>query len=152
VLPLFEDATNDLIALQDGDAKKALGMALAYMSGCTKDQMANRSLLSGQEKFITFQMNLETTFNGVGLVWNILRRYLPESMTQGIAGMRALASMNGAAFDVEEHHVESFEDIFNHAKDSGNKMDFTIHRCLTLPDLLDKDGGVSGYAGGGYGG
>lgn len=88
--------------MSDGDAERALMMALAFMSGCHKEHMANRSLLTGQEKFITFQIDLEHTFNGVGLIWNILRRYLPENITTGIAGMRALVTMNGAVFDVPE--------------------------------------------------
>lgn len=75
---MFKDASDDLISLNDGNAEKALQMALAFMSGCHKQNMTNRSLLSGQENFVTFQINLQTTFNGVGLVWNILRRYLPD--------------------------------------------------------------------------
>ena len=41
-------------------------------------------------------------FNGIGLVWNILRRMFPESITVNIKGMRALADKMGAVFDVEE--------------------------------------------------
>lgn len=54
VLHLFEEAADDLIALSDGDYKKALQKALAYMSGCHKEEMTSRSLLNGQENYITF--------------------------------------------------------------------------------------------------
>jgi len=54
VLHLFDEAADELIALQDGDSTKALKMALAYMSGCHKEAMTARSLLNGQENFITF--------------------------------------------------------------------------------------------------
>ena len=54
VLPLFGDAADELIALSDGDAKNALLKALAFLSGCHKEALTNRSLLSGQEKCMTF--------------------------------------------------------------------------------------------------
>jgi len=117
VLELFDDAATELIATSDGDAKRALMRALAFMSGCHKEQMAQRSLLNGQEGCITFQIDLNQTFNGVGLIWNILRRYLPETITTKIKGMRALADSTGGAFDVEEDQAQQFEDIFQHAKD-----------------------------------
>jgi len=102
VLPLFNDAADELIALSNGDGKNALMKALAFMSGCHKEAMMSRSLLSGQEKCITFQVDLQTTFNGVGLIWNILRRWIPEETAGSIMGMRALASMNGGVFDVPD--------------------------------------------------
>lgn len=74
--------------------------------------------------------------------------------------MRSLASMNGAVFDVPDQQMEQFESIFNHAKESGGRMDFEIEKCITMPELLDNDrggygggyGGESNFGGGGYGG
>ena len=153
VLDLFDDAATELIALADGDAKRALMRALAFMSGCHKEQLVQRSLLNGQENCITFQMDLQQTFNGVGLIWNILRRYLPETITQKIKGMRALADKTGAAFDVEEAQAQQFEDIFSHAKESGQRMDFSVRRCESLPELLDMDRPKGNASfGGGFGG
>jgi hypothetical protein len=44
--------------------------------------------------------------NGVGLIWNVLRRFVPESITNDkIKGMRSLADRTGAAFDVDESVV-----------------------------------------------
>lgn len=69
--------------------------------------MAARSLLNGQEKYITYQMNMQSgqTFQGVGLIWSILRRHVPENIHTKIKGMRALASMDGGVFDVEEEQA-----------------------------------------------
>ena len=39
------------------------------------------------------------------MVWNILRRWVPEEICGGILGMRALASMNGGVFDVPDDKV-----------------------------------------------
>jgi len=57
-------------------------------------------------------MDLNQEMNGVGLIWNILRRYLPETITNNIKGMRALANKTGGVFDVEEHQAQQFSDIF----------------------------------------
>lgn len=72
-------------------------------------------------------------------------------------GMRALASMQGAVFDVPAEKAESFTDIFEHAKESGKHMDFEISKCVTMPELYDVDrfngppaGGRGGYSQGGY--
>ena len=58
VLEMFDDAAEELIIACDGDKKKALKKALAYMSGCHKEILANRSLLNGQENCITYQIDL----------------------------------------------------------------------------------------------
>lgn len=68
--------------------------------------MTKRSLLNGQENCITYQMDLDQTFNGVGLIWNILRRHIPDAITSQIKGMRSLAEKNGAVFDVEEAQAQ----------------------------------------------
>ena len=49
---------------------------------------------------------MEQAFNGVGLVWNILRRYAPESIVGNIKGMRGLADSKGACFDVDEVNAQ----------------------------------------------
>lgn len=157
VLHLFNEAADELVALTDGDKTKALLKALAFMSGCHQEKLAARSLLNGQENCITFQITLQQQFNGVGLIWNILRRYVPENITNNIKGMRALADRTGAVFDVDEDKAQQFEDIFEHAREEGKKMDFEVDRCNSLPELLDNDkplgggGGMRGGAGrGGY--
>jgi ATP-dependent RNA helicase DDX21 len=136
LLDLFTDAADELIALQDGDSRAALLKALAFISGCHKEKLSERSLLSGQENYVTFQLMMQRTFHGVGLVWNILRRYLPEKISHGIKGMRTLASQNGAVFDVEEKFTEEFQQIFD--GESGRR-DFEIKKCEQLPDLFEGD-------------
>jgi hypothetical protein len=65
---------------------------LAFISGCHKEALSERSLLTGQENCVTFQMDMQKTFMGVGLIWNVLRTYLPERIAASIKGMRSLAS------------------------------------------------------------
>ena len=125
-------------------------MALAYMSGCHKAEMTTRSLLDGKENYLTFEMNCDKQFSGVGLIWSILRRYAPEEIVGEILGMRGLADQKGAVFDVPEAKAEQFLDIFVHAEENGQSLDFKISKCAVLPELYERES--SGYSGGGYGG
>lgn len=70
------------------DPKKALCVTLAYLSGHYKQILSSRSLLTGQEKYITIEMKFENSFYSVSFVWNILKKFLPESIVNGIRGMR----------------------------------------------------------------
>jgi hypothetical protein len=54
VLPLFEEAADDLIAAEDGDYKKALCKTLALLSGHHKEVMIARSMLNGTENMVTY--------------------------------------------------------------------------------------------------
>jgi hypothetical protein len=54
VVPLFEEAAEDLILQEGGDARRALCKTLALLSGHHKEMMTSRSLLNGQETMVTF--------------------------------------------------------------------------------------------------
>jgi len=108
VIPLFADAADALILENKGDAKRALCQTLALLSGHHKEEMSQRSLLNGQEDCVTFQVTMEKPFYAVSLVWNILRRYLPENVTQNIKGMRCFKDSCGAVFDVLASDAQKF--------------------------------------------
>jgi len=63
--------------------------------------MKARSLLNGAEDCVTFQLTMEKPFYAVSLVWNILRKFQPENVTQNIKGMRCFKDNTGAVFDVK---------------------------------------------------
>lgn len=122
--------------------------------------MAQRSLLNGQEDCVTFQMTMSKPFFAVSLIWNVLRKYCPEDMTQNIKGMRCYKDNTGAVFDVQANNVSRFEDIFEH--ETQRSTDFACSRATALPELKEDmatggygggyGGGGGGYGGGGYGG
>jgi len=56
VLSLFEDTAVELIEKCGGDPERALKIALAFMSGHYKTAIANKSLLTGQEKSFTIRL------------------------------------------------------------------------------------------------
>jgi len=59
---LFEEAADILVGKCDGDLKKALQTTLAYLSGHYKQELHTRSLLTGQENFITIEFKFEQRF------------------------------------------------------------------------------------------
>ena len=159
VLPFFEDTANLLIEKHNNNPKKALCAALAYLSGHYKNVMESRSLLTGQEKFVTFEMKFDHSFNSVSFVWSILRRVCPENVSNSIKGMRMYKDQTGVVFDVPDEHINRFEDIFLHMGEQ-RKQDFTLTRAKSLPELKEdaeftqgQGSGYGGYGGrGGYGG
>ena len=100
VIPIFEDAAQQLIEQEKGDMKRALCKTLALLSGHHKEMLMDRSMLNGQENMVTFQMILDKPFYSVSMVWNVIRRYAPETMTTYIRVMRSFRDMTGACFDV----------------------------------------------------
>jgi hypothetical protein len=73
---LFEEAADTLISKCENDARKALCTTLAYLSGHYKQALTARSLLTGQENFITIEFKFEQRFQTVSFVWGILRKHL----------------------------------------------------------------------------
>ena len=73
VLKLFEETAQQLI--DSKGALKAVSLALAYISGTTKT-IKKRSLLTGEEHYITFDLQTNEEFRGISYVWGILRRLL----------------------------------------------------------------------------
>lgn len=110
------------------------------MSG-HKQALGARSLLSGQEGSITFQITLRNTFQAISLVWAILRKFWPQEITDDIRGMRGLKDSTGAVFDLPEDKADRFYDTFNHLKDERRGVDFEIIKCKDLPELRE-DGGA----------
>jgi len=66
---------------------------------------------------------MDKPFYAVSLVWNVLRRYLPEKITSSIKGMRVFKDSAGAVFDVPAGDAERVVDIFDH-ETQGRKVDF----------------------------
>jgi hypothetical protein len=84
---------------------------------------------------------MEKPFYAVSLVWNVLRRYLPELITQNIKGMRCFKDSTGAVFDVQAVDAQKFEDIFEN-ETSKARVDFKVRRATELPELKEDQGYV----------
>ena len=114
VLPIFEDAADTLIEQEGNDAKKALMKTLALLSGHHKAVLTDRSLLNAQPDMVTFQMVMTRPFYSVSMVWNLIRKYVPDQISGQIRVMRAFKDMTGACFDVPSDLAQRFEDIFKY--------------------------------------
>jgi hypothetical protein len=88
---------------------------------------------------------MEKPFYAISLVWNVLRRYLPENVTQNIRGMRTFVDMTGACFDVNAADAQRLEDILTH-ESAAKSADFKVSRAHSLPELKE-EGGAYAYQG-----
>lgn len=101
VLPLFEDTARVLIDQHNGDAEKALQIALAYCSGYYKHQLQAKSLLNGQEGFMSLQ--LSTTGRGylnISNAFYILKKYWDPRIGEQVRNMKAFRDGSGVVFDI----------------------------------------------------
>jgi ATP-dependent RNA helicase DDX21 len=155
VLTLFEDTAQFLI--DSKGALKAVCLALAYISGTT-EKVKKRSLLTGQELFVTYELKTDIEFRGVSYVWGILRKLFPQDLTDAIKGMRMYNDRKGAVFDIPEELVERCCDLYKNEMAERRSMSYTLDIARELPDLFETDMGpqesTGGYGGrsGGYGG
>lgn len=161
VLSFFKDTAEHLIETKG--ALKAVSLALAYISRTT-EKIKKRSLLTGQEHFVTYDLQTNEEFRGVSYIWGILRRLLPQDITDAIKGMRMYNDRKGAVFDVPEEHADRVVELYDNEKDARRNMTYTLEVAKELPDLFESEappmggdrrgfGGRPNFrSGGGYGG
>lgn len=149
VLSMFEDTAQYLIDTKG--ALKAVSLALAYISGTT-EQIKKRSMLTGQENFVTYDLQTTEEFRGVSYIWGILRRLLPQKITDNIKGMRMYNNRKGAVFDVPEEDVDTVEDLYRNEKEFRRSMSYTLEVAKELPELFETDQGPPMDNRRGYGG
>lgn len=109
VLKLFEETAKNLI--ESKGALTAVSLALAYISGRT-EKIKKRSLLTGEENFVSFDMKTEEEFRAVSYVWSILRKMFPENITDSIRGLRMYNDRKGVVFDVPEEYSERVLELY----------------------------------------
>lgn len=136
VLELFEETAQQLI--ESKGALKAVSLALAYISGTT-EKIKKRSLLTGQELFVTFSLQTNEEFRGVSYVWGILKRLLPQNITDAIRGMRMYNDKKGVVFDVPEEHVDTVTELYKNEKESRRSMSYELEVAKELPDLFETE-------------
>jgi len=142
VLHLFKDTANILIEQVDGDAEKALMIALAYCSGHYKHKLLSKSLLNGQENHTTILMRSIVVRGRIyeKNAYTILRKYWEPRLVEGIRNMKPLKDCSGVVFDIKSENFEKFIENFNHLKttEAESKIDFSVQKCTELPDLDDE--------------
>ena len=74
-LPFYQDIADELI--QQEGAQKALCLALAYISGNLKG-INQRSILTGTDGSVTFQLETAKEFRSLSYVYSILRNLIPQ--------------------------------------------------------------------------
>lgn len=143
VLHLFEDTAKCLVEKYDGNAEKALQIALAYCSGHYKHKLVSKSLLNGQEGFTTIKMESKGRL-GASNAYSILRKYWEPRVCDSVKNMKSFRDGSGVVFDIKSDHFDSFIDNFARLKETGDRIDFEVVKCTDLPDIDDDAGyGVS---------
>lgn len=51
------------------------------------------------------EMRFDNSFYAVSFVWNILKKFIPESIVNGIRGMRMFKDQKGVVFDVQDDAI-----------------------------------------------
>lgn len=81
VLPQFEKTADSLI--EQFGAKKALQMALAFISGQTT-KIGKRSLLTGQEGYETIEMKVDSEVRNPSFAFTLLNKIVSDVITDKI--------------------------------------------------------------------
>lgn len=140
VLHLFEDTAKVLIDQYDGDAEKALQIALAYTSGHYKHKLQQKSLLNGQEGYVTMKINVDRGYLNSRDVTGILRKYWEPRVADNARNMKNLIDGTGVVFDIKSEHLERFLDNFERLKETDNRIEFEVSRCKELPEMEEEGG------------
>jgi len=141
VIPLFEDTAKELVEQCEGDTTKALCIALAYISGNYKQGLANRSLMTGQERCVTFTMKFKEEGQGMNHFYANMRKYFAANLVDSIKNPRQVKTRDGVVFDLFEDQVQRFQDSVDNITDT---VDFEVQRAVTLPELLEDEGAGRG--------
>lgn len=137
VLHLFADTARVLIDQHDGDADRALRVALAYCSGHYKHKLLSKSLLSGQEGFTSLKMTVQRGHLDTRTAYGALRKYWDPRVGDNVRTMKCFRDGAGVAFDVRSDQLEAFMANFERLKETEARVDFDIAKCTDLPDLED---------------
>jgi hypothetical protein len=129
---MFED-TAKLLIKEYGDTK-ALCLALAKITNTTA-KLQNKSMLTGQEDCLTYELICTEAFRSVSYVWGILKNLLSPGIADSIKGMRCYSNMKGGVFDVPDEYTERFEEAFEYAKTQKFELSYTIQKAKELPEL-----------------
>jgi len=129
VLHLFSDTAKTLIEQTNGDAEKALQIALAYCSGHYKHKLVAKSLLNGQENITTVKIVNSRGRLPQNSVYSILRKYWDPRLCDGVKNMKGLRDGSGVVFDIRAEHLDGFLENFNRLVETGERIDFVASKC-----------------------
>jgi hypothetical protein len=140
VLHLFADTAKVLIDQNDGDAEKALQVALAFCSGYYKHKLQSKSVLNGQEGNTSIKMTVSRGSLDYRQAYGILRKYWDPRVGDNVRNMKCFRDGSGVVFDIKSDHYEAFMDNFERLKETESRCDFELAKCTELPDLEDEAG------------
>ena len=103
--------------------------------------MIGRSLLTGQEKMTTLELNFcgPIKQSPIDAAWAFIRSCVPPKNTEQLRVLRAKRDGSGVVFDVWEDKAERFLYGPEYLRERDGHVSFDILKCVSLPDLIDED-------------
>ena len=129
VTSLFMEISQELI--QELGAEEALSRALALVTGTT-EKFKQRSLLSSNEGFVTYELNAEDELHDFRSVLTLIRDIFPPHLTNSIKDIKRFKNLKGAVFDLPEQHEEEFTRFMENVEEG-----FEFKKAEALPELED---------------
>lgn len=121
-----------------------MSKTLAYISGNYKATNGGKSLLTGQERFLTLEMKSHNGHLPKGSCRNILDRGWSGRIADSIKNIKSVRGGQSAVFDINESDYSRFMEIFDClVKEQGRSIDFQVKKCQELPELEDENNGGS---------
>lgn len=147
LLPLFQDAVDKFI--EEVGAREALCMALAFISETSKEHLAARSLLTGEDGMVTYLLKGSKEIRNVSYAYKVLQRSFSEAVTSSIKGIRLIKNGEAVVFDIPETDAENLDAEFKQEACSKRGLPFTLEKATEVPEF-EEEQARSARQGGGY--
>lgn len=115
--------------IADKGAEEAVAAALFAATGLKKSMKMSRSLLTGQDAYVTINVETSHPVHSLTFIWSLLRRYFDHSVCDDVKGMRLRKDSMGAVCDIPasaREQVEAFGE------------DSEISLATELPDIVER--------------
>ena len=130
ILDLFDELAKDLIYHYEGNAEKALQVALAYCTGHHKEKLVTKSMITGQDKMTTVEMVASRGNLYQRDAQAILRKFWDPRTADNAKNMKESKDGTTVVFDLWSDKFDGFMHNFERLKATqSQKVDFTVKKC-----------------------
>lgn len=136
VLELFKESATRLIL--DKGALNAVSTALAYLSGAAQS-FKKRSLITGEEGYVTMQLITDSPFMNGQYIHDILRRIIPRDNGYRYEQLQFHADNTGAVFDIPTQFVKDFKQKYNQDISNDFNKYYKIEEASQIPELTHRN-------------
>ncbi|CAD8051818.1 unnamed protein product [Paramecium sonneborni] len=136
IVDLFQPVAQEII--QRCDPVEALARQSISLCKWIQRQIIKQINYGIIEGYITYLLNISTSFQACGYIWKFLKNNFSEQICNSIKGMKKLKNQNGVAFDITEDDKEQFENQYLQLASNGYCTGIQIEQATTLPDIIEE--------------